>query len=112
MHLKNFSLKEINPAGREYYLSPAYDMLPVNVIMPEDEEQLALSLNGKKRNIRKKDFIIFAENCGIPVKSAEKIIRKVCQMKEKLLMMCEESYLTEQQKEQMKELIEDRVLIL
>ena len=29
----------------------AYDMLPVNVIMPEDKEQMALTINGKKRNI-------------------------------------------------------------
>lgn len=38
------------------YLSTekAYDMLLANVIMLEDQEQLALTLNGKKRNIRKK----------------------------------------------------------
>ena len=28
-------------------------MLPVNVIMPEDKEQMALTINGKKRNIHK-----------------------------------------------------------
>lgn len=50
MHLKNFSLKEIEPGSREFCLSKAYDMLPVNIIMPEDNEQLALTLNGKKRN--------------------------------------------------------------
>lgn len=48
MHLKNFSLIENEPASREYSLSRAYDMLSVNVVMPEDKEQLALTLNGKK----------------------------------------------------------------
>lgn len=48
MHLKNFSLRETEPANRIYGLSHACDMLPVNIIMPEDEEQLALTLNGKK----------------------------------------------------------------
>ena len=66
MHLKNFSLKETEPGSRNFQLSKAYDMLPVNVIMPEDKEQLALTINGKKRNIHKKEFRILAESCGIP----------------------------------------------
>ena len=39
MHLKNFSLRETEPGNRKFQLSKAYDMLPVNVIMPEDKEQ-------------------------------------------------------------------------
>ena len=42
MHLKNFSLRETEPGNRRFQLSNAYDMLPVNVIMPEDKEQMAL----------------------------------------------------------------------
>lgn len=38
MHLKNFSLMETEEGSGEYILSPAYDLLPVNVIMPEDKE--------------------------------------------------------------------------
>ena len=53
MHLKNFSLRETEPGNRRFQLSNAYDMLPVNVIMPEDKEQMALTINGKKRNIHK-----------------------------------------------------------
>ena len=50
MHLKNFSLIETEEGSGKYLLSPAYDLLPVNVIMPEDKEQFALAMNGKKRN--------------------------------------------------------------
>uniref|UniRef100_UPI003FEE94C1 HipA domain-containing protein n=1 Tax=Eubacterium sp. TaxID=142586 RepID=UPI003FEE94C1 len=50
MHLKNFSLIETSAGSGKYILSPAYDLLPVNVIMPEDEEQFAIPMNGKKRN--------------------------------------------------------------
>jgi hypothetical protein len=32
MHLKNFSLRESSPGSREFTLSGAYDLLPVNVI--------------------------------------------------------------------------------
>lgn len=34
MHLKNFSLIETSAGNGKYILSPAYDLLPVNVIMP------------------------------------------------------------------------------
>lgn len=112
MHLKNFSLKEEEPGSRIYSLSRAYDMLPLNVIMPEDKEQLALTLNGKKRNIRKKDFKEFAKNCEIPEKSAENMMKKICSLKEKFLEQCEESYLPENLKEETKQLIEERMQIL
>lgn len=109
MHLKNFSLREIEPASRIFRLSDAYDMLPVNIIMPEDTEQLALTLNGKKRNIHKKDFYLFAEKCGISKKTSEKMIKKLCSLKEKYLAQCDESYLSNELKDRLKLLIEERI---
>ncbi|MFV0361540.1 MAG: HipA domain-containing protein [Suipraeoptans sp.] len=66
MHLKNFSMIENEPGSREFALSKAYDLLPVNVVMPEDNEELALTLNGKKRNITKRDFLRLAKKCELP----------------------------------------------
>ncbi|MGN1341394.1 MAG: HipA domain-containing protein [Oscillospiraceae bacterium] len=108
MHLKNFSLIETDEHSGSYILSPAYDLLPVNVIMPEDKEQTALALNGKKQNIRRKDFFVFAEGCGITPNGAEKMIKKLVSMKPKFLAMCEDSLLPEDMKEQFALLIEDR----
>lgn len=105
MHLKNFSLREKEPAKRDYCLSSAYDMLPVNVIMPEDEEQLALTLNGKKRNIQRKDFLIFAENCSISLKSANAMLDKLCSLREAFLAQCDLSYLADDLKAKTKALI-------
>lgn len=112
MHLKNFSLIETREASGEYVLSPAYDLLPVNVIMPEDKEELALALNGKKTNIRKKDFFVFAEECGIPKASAEKMISKVVSLKPAYLTLCENSLLTPQQKTLFSDLLEKRCGVL
>lgn len=53
MHLKNFSL--YRPADN-YMLAPAYDLLSTALAMPEDDEELALTLNGKKKCIRRNDF--------------------------------------------------------
>ncbi|MEA4889210.1 MAG: HipA domain-containing protein [Clostridiaceae bacterium] len=109
MHLKNFSLKEMEPASRRYCLSKAYDMLPVNIIMPEDNEQLALTLNGKKRNIRRKDFIKFAENCSISIKSANAMLNKLCSLRENFLTECDRSYLSNELKMKTKDLIVQRI---
>lgn len=112
MHLKNFSLIEEEPVSRKYRLSKAYDMLPVNIIIPTDEEQFALTMNGKKRNIRKKDFLLFAKTCGIPDKAAEKMMKKLCLLKDKYLDECEQSYLPQELKERVRELIGERIDLL
>lgn len=112
MHLKNFSLRETEPGNRRFQLSNAYDMLPVNVIMPEDKEQMALTINGKKRNIHKKEFKILAEVCDIPANAAEKMIEKLCVLENKMLSLVDESYLPQAQRDELKTLIRDRVAIL
>lgn len=105
MHLKNFSLIETTPGSQEYVLSEAYDMLPVNVIVPEDEEQLALTLNGKKRSLRRNDFLKFADAAGITREAAVKMIQKVISLEPVYLQMCAESALPSQLKERLMLLI-------
>ena len=112
MHLKNFSLIETDEASNTFVLSPAYDLLPVNVIMPEDTEEFALALNGKKTHIRKKDFFVFAKGCGISKASAEKMIAKIVSMKPKYIDMCNCSLLPDHLKERFAELIEQRCRVL
>ena len=109
MHLKNFSLIETECGSGRYHLSDAYDMLPVNIIMPADTEELALTLNGKKRNIRRNDFLIFAENAGLDRKQAEKMIAKIVSMRETYLALCKSSYLPEDMKMEFAELICKRI---
>lgn len=112
MHLKNFSLIETEEGSGKYLLSPAYDLLPVNVIMPEDKEQFALAMNGKKENIRRKDFLVFAEECGIPRNSAERTIAMLLSKKEKFISMCNDSLLPEHIKERFVSLMEERMSVL
>ncbi|MBQ2824740.1 MAG: HipA domain-containing protein [Clostridia bacterium] len=108
MHLKNFSLIETYEGSGKYSLSDAYDLLSTNVIIPEDKEQLALTINGKKQNIRRKDFFALAENIGLNKKSAEKMIAKILKLKESYIRMCDESYLPEDMKTALAELIQNR----
>lgn len=112
MHLKNFSLIEMSEGSNKYSLSAAYDMLSTNVVIPADKEQLALTINGKKQNIRRKDFIILADSIGITEKSAEKMIEKIVKLKDKYIAMCKESYMPDAMKEALENLIENRISIL
>ncbi len=112
MHLKNFSLIETAVGSMQYVLSAAYDLLPVKVNMPEDEEDFALAMNGKKTNIRKNDFFLFAENIGISKDTTQKLISQLVVQKDMLQTMCMESYLPDHLKKTFSELIEKRCSVL
>jgi serine/threonine-protein kinase HipA len=74
MHLKNFSLYSIREQA--YNLTPAYDMLSTALVMPEDKEELALTLNGKKRKITRDDFIKAFQFSNLEDKIIENIFGK------------------------------------
>lgn len=63
MHLKNFSLLEKEGLGM--CLSPAYDLVPTALVNPADKEELALTLNGKKRKLKYDDFLSAYEQSGL-----------------------------------------------
>ena len=71
MHLKNFSLIDRPDMG--YVLAPAYDMVASTLVVEGDDEDLALTLNGKKKRIRKKDFLEAFSRFNIDQKSIENI---------------------------------------
>lgn len=112
MHLKNFSLTETGEEAGEYIFSPAYDLLPVNAIMPSDKEELALTMNGKKANIDKNDFLKFADTCNISRATAKKLIQNLVKFTPELLEMCDESLLPIDLKERLKKIILERTEIL
>ena len=100
------------PGSRVFKLSAAYDMLPVNVILPSDKEQTALTVHGKKRNIRRKDFMFLADSCGISEKAAGNLMESVLRRKEKLEQICRQSQLSKIQREQVLTLMEERMKVL
>lgn len=69
MHLKNFSL--IYRLGGEIALSPAYDLLPTVLLLPEDTEETALTLNGRKRRLTRRDFMQFGTSLKLTAKQVE-----------------------------------------
>jgi serine/threonine-protein kinase HipA len=71
MHLKNFSL--LYRPGGEISLSPAYDLLPTVLLLPEDTEETALTINGRKNRLRREDFIQMATSLKLTGKQVENV---------------------------------------
>lgn len=75
MHLKNFSLIAKKPNA--YELAPANDIIAAQLLLPDDLEDLALNLNGKKRKLNRDDFNQAMLNGGIPEKAIENLWKRI-----------------------------------
>ncbi|MHB1922060.1 MAG: HipA domain-containing protein [Chitinophagaceae bacterium] len=69
MHLKNFSL--LTTKENDIVLAPAYDLVSTKIAMPDDLDEMALTINGRKRRLEKSDFDSLASNLKIPAKAME-----------------------------------------
>jgi serine/threonine-protein kinase HipA len=110
MHLKNFSL--YNPMHDGYTLTPAYDMLATTLVMPEDPEELALTLNGKKRKLRKADFIKSITASGVDEKVIDNMARRFGRVLPKWFEIIDRSFLPEDLCRAYKNLILRRMIML
>lgn len=111
MHLKNFSL--ITEDTANITLSPCYDLLSTRLLISSqnDPEDLALPLNGKKQNIRKKDFLELGKSLNITEKVIQNTIESMSTCFPRWEQKIQKSFLNEKLKEQFRELIQMRVNI-
>lgn len=77
MHLKNFSLMTQDLSN--VHFAPCYDLLSTRLLIPEheDSEELALTVNGKKSNLRKKDFLALGNSMDISNKVVVQSMNKM-----------------------------------
>lgn len=103
MHLKNFSLLK-NDQGH-YELAPAYDLVASALVTEGDDEELALTLCGKKKRLKKSDFFMAMTASGIPDKAAENILNKYARIPTNWLDFVGQSFLSEEMRKQYSQLI-------
>jgi len=106
MHLKNFSI--IRNEDDEIMLSPAYDLLSTKLLIPKDKEDLALPLNGKKNNFKKKDFDLFSSQLGINEAALKKIYDRFGDSFSEMRILINKSFLSKVMKEKYTALLEVR----
>lgn len=96
MHLKNFAvLHQDNGIN----LSPAFDLLNVNLVNPADDEELALTMNGKKKRLMLKDFIVLGNSLQIPEKAIKNTFKKFASKNKQVDLLINTSFLGPEQKE-------------
>ncbi len=96
MHLKNFAVLHHENGIN---LSPAFDLLNVNLLNPADDEELALTLNGKKKRLSLSDFLFLANSLQIPKKAIENSFKKFTSRNEQVQLFIEASFLNPAQKD-------------
>ncbi|MFT3752862.1 MAG: HipA domain-containing protein [Paludibacter sp.] len=106
MHLKNFSL--IYDPTNGPVLSPAYDMLSTVLVNPKDDEDLALSLNGKKKKLNRRDFETAFSTMTLDAKQQANIFSKMEKAKTKWIAFIQRSFLSQDFKEKYIQLINER----
>ena len=97
MHLKNYSLIEND--FNEYELSPAYDLLNTLLLITDDKEESALTINGKKNRLKIEDFNQLAKTLKIPNKSVESIYKRFIKIRLKWIDFVEISFLNKDTKQ-------------
>lgn len=90
----------------------AYDLLNTKIVVPEDNEQSALTINGKKNRITLKDFDALAEGLKIPEKAVKNIYKKFSGLKEDYSSLIGKSFLSDSMKEAYQKYVEDRFTIM
>ena len=107
IHLKNFSLLE--QPGLGMTLSPAYDLVNTALVNPADEEEMALTINGKKKKLKKNDFVAAMNTLKVAEKQQQNIFAKMEKALPGWLYLIDCSFLSDDFKEQYKLIIRERL---
>lgn len=107
MHLKNFSLYE--PQDGTIRLTPAYDLLNAAILNPKDDEELALTLNGRKKRLKRTDFVAAGETMGIDPKTVDRLIGKYVRLYPRMSEFIGQSFLDEELKNRYNEMLRERI---
>ncbi len=105
MHLKNFSMIE-GQSG--WVLAPAYDLLNVSLAIPSDQEDVALSLSGKKSKLSRDSFKNLGIGMGLNKKQIEGVFRRFREKKEQSIHLINQSFLSPEMKERYLQTLDER----
>ncbi|MBZ9628831.1 HipA domain-containing protein [Psychroflexus sp. CAK1W] len=92
MHLKNFSMIESQTG---WTLSPAYDLLNASIVLPDDTEELALSLSGKKKKFKREHFEKLAKGMELTPKQIKGSFNRIKKNKPKAMEWVHRSFLSD-----------------
>lgn len=112
LHLKNFSIQTTQKGVRK--LTPAYDLVNSTILLPNPEEELALELNGKKKGLKRSDFIDYfgPDHCYVPKDRGEKMLKDLVTQVPTFEEWIKKSFLSKEMKDKYIQLLSMRAKIL
>jgi len=109
MHLKNFSLID---HGEGWQLSPAYDLLNVNLVNEKDNEESALTISGKKRKLKRQDFLQLGSAYKLNAAQVRNAFKNILDKEEEMIDFIKVSFLTKEYKTKYTQILKKRCQIL
>ncbi len=110
MHLKNFSMLEYE--NGTFCLSPAYDLVSTSLVIKNETEQMALSINGRKNKIAKSDFVALGNNLFLSDKQIENCFGLFLKKLNPALWWINQCFLSDEQKNGLKQTLTARIKLL
>ncbi len=107
MHLKNFSMIQTDSG---WSMAPFYDLLNVAIVNPEDTEELALTLAGKKKKFKKAHFEEFGQSLGLTSKQIEGVFKRFQKHQKKAIIWIKNSFLSNDMKSKYLAVLEERYI--
>lgn len=107
MHLKNFSLIETTNG---WELAPAYDLLNVAIANPEDTEEMALTIDGRKKKLKRANFINLAKSLQLTDKQIDRAFERLSKTMNIAAELVAQSFLSEKMQKAYLEVMERRRL--
>ena len=90
-------------------LSPVYDLVSSRLVIPEEHEELALTLNGRQNRLCREDFLAFAQHLEIAPDYAAGRIEQLCGLEDTFKEMIGASQLSSPLKERFVEILVERL---
>ena len=110
MHLKNWALVENSRQMQSYKLAPCYDILNTRLAISNEPDDMSLSLGGKQKNLRAKDFRLFAKQLNIP--QADRVFEQLPHWWQSIQTHIPQSFLSPSKQEHYLNIVEQRYKIL
>jgi len=105
MHLKNLSMIQ---SSSGWVLSPAYDLMNTTILKPQDDKEFALSLQGKRRKLKRSHFEHLGKVLGLNELQIQRVFKRLAKNRPKALHWLGQSFLSHKMQSAYKEVLEKR----
>jgi serine/threonine-protein kinase HipA len=107
MHLKNFSMLE--GLDGQFAISPCYDLVSTILVIKNENEQMALTVNGRKNKITKQDFEALGNQLSLTEKQIENVFQLFVKNLDASIWWMENSFLPKEHKSKIIKTVTKRI---